>query len=140
MIEMEIFYTDPVAAIIMARDFLVEMGIKATDYEKVFGEKPDNIIGEDGLIKLYPHKLVELLYSGYMGCSLYVLPNSYSIFSPQIGDLLLGSFSSGYLQYYLYVDKYYPKHGLQINKAKLSDFDVVKIIQRDGKPFFWPEG
>ncbi|HEU5377327.1 MAG TPA: hypothetical protein VFV38_18005 [Ktedonobacteraceae bacterium] len=136
---MKLFYTDQLAALIMARDFFVNVGLTAADYEAVFGDNRHDLIGEDSLIILYPHKLVELISSGYTGCSLYVLSSSYPCFRPQVGDLLLGRFPGGDLHYYLYVEEYYPGHGLQINTLKLLDFEVQKIIQRNGKPFFWPE-
>lgn len=122
----KLFYADPLAAIIMARNFLVEVGLTVTDYEAVFGTKRHDLIGEDGLIILYPHKLVELLSSGYMGCSLYVLSSSYSVFEPQAGDVVL---MIGGVPVLLVEEHLDDPFGICFSA----------IIQRNGKPFFWPE-
>lgn len=108
----KLFYTDPLASAYMAREFGVEYRAKPSGLAVTCDVSLDDGMGKS--INIKPN-----------GDVYYIHPDSYHIFEPRVGDYV--SFRKD-KEVYL-VDEY-------------SSWDVPpdKIIQRNNKPFFMPEG
>ncbi len=118
----KLYYTDPLAAAYMAREFGVKyenctFDTKITSFREI----------SKGLIK---GREIDW-FDRY-----YIHPDSYHIFEPQGIDLIE-----------VITPENYPHHALQVHLMyyrgrgyrAIQDNESVKIIQRNNKPFFWPE-
>lgn len=128
------FYNDPLAAAYMAREFGVQLqywysGIKAIypDRIEIFGEEfreiPQN----------WHTSLADILGGGMHlnHARYYIHPDSLPIFEPRMGDLceFTRYDDDGEL-----IENEFAEYG---NVFPIGIPDL--IIQRDNKPFFWPE-
>jgi hypothetical protein len=112
---MIMFYDDPLAAAYMAREFGVKLDRDTTAAHK----KAD-----------YINRLLGSVCGGNIGKVspvMYIHPDSLHIFEPQVGDYVQFGEDHYGLFKKLRSDKYY------------ENFVGVKIIQRNNRPFFWPE-
>ncbi len=126
---MKRYYTDPLAAAFMSREFGVELNKYVTTPASAKG------IGYTSFKKApYKSAVRDELYSKTR--KYYIHPDSYHIFEPQAGDV---GFDRGCTA---------ACHVRIINERRWcfdSDpqgwpmCDGFKIIQRDNKPFFWPK-
>ena len=113
MTEEKLYYTDPLAAAYMAREFGV------------------NIIDADG--DSCNHESIDwAMFIAMDFDQLYIHPDSYHIFEPQVGDLVTHEY-------------YCPECSESLTTwgeafSQQLDSGEYKIIQRNNKPFFWPEG
>ncbi len=138
----KLFYTDPLAAAYMAREFGVEILIENIRYQPDNGEDP-NILTSD----------YQKIIDAFTFNSGDVSPDSYHIFEPQVGDLILDTDEDNetFVQWvlekgddeYIVDDRLYNgkvRSGAYNNgydsKVFFDQFD--KIIQRNNKPFFHP--
>jgi len=114
----KLFYTDPLAAAIMARDF----GVKIQGYYNVTKNLGDVLSWENIMESRHFPKY-------------YVHEDSYHIFEPQDGDLGV-DIKGNYAEYILDEDD-------ELYWASIDDElfrqTTAKTIQRDSKPFFNPE-
>jgi len=152
------FYTDALAATIMQRDFGVRFakylgddfreieiklepdsghrGITGSDIGRndflkiVFTTNLVFKIGDDGDWQFEPHWKENIIPP-----ILYIHPDSLPIFQPQVGDVLFLKNTGSPYEDDIGESIVYSK---TINKNYLNDFDELKIIMRNGKPFFMP--
>ena len=111
MIMEKLYYTDPLASAYMAREFGVEL------------------INEDGH-KYYVRNIITMHNLG----KLYIHPDSYHIFEPQVGDVFSTTRADATSVEFVMSD-------IRATEFKhLIITQGAKIIQRNNKPFFWPEG
>lgn len=126
---MKMFYTDPLAAAYMAREFGVEI---VGAFEKLVPEQEKIFI-----LQIPFREWFEILLDsrnmrinqGYRKPDrYYVNDDSLPVFEPKVGDVGHNGEQAGDFR-----DKgfFETDEGLEVDKCK--------IIQRDGKPFFWPE-
>lgn len=108
---MKKFYTDPLAAAYMHREFDVDYALSDP-----FNTEVMNYASLEDRIKRDCCKPV------------YIHPDSYHIFEPQVGDMVIASDST-------WCAITVCDHGYA-DMAKRKEY---KIIQRNNKPFFWPE-
>lgn len=135
---MRYFYTDPLEAAYMAKHY----GMR---FNRPTNMNDSGFYTED-FSDWYGCGLTEVMYGGGFG-KFYIHPDSLAILEPQVGDLFVGH--NGLFR----VDEtHYPKEGGGWEPGpcwKLVDGyhryfpdafgDERKIIQRQGKAFFWPE-
>lgn len=113
----KLYYTDPLAAAYMAREF----GVKLQAHYNVTQNLGDALTYDEIVLMLDFERF-------------YIHPDSYHIFEPRAGDVMIteipGTSSvevvSSDIRAREFIDHLVEKRG-------------AKIIQRQGKPFFWPE-
>ena len=121
------YYTDPLAAAIMARDFGVKLTNKPgeqIEFSNVFGGVSWKMITDDAF------------YTGKRFC---IHTDSHHIFDPQVGDLVTINYSDEYIlkvsedcEYDL--NKAHENYrGNRISLSNINDCEF-KIIQRNNKP------
>ncbi|MBP3958377.1 hypothetical protein J8F10_24270 [Gemmata sp. G18] len=120
------FYTDPLAAAWMAKHIGMRFGF--FDERSDFREYEVPITGEDDWWRSDRGRF-------------YVHPDSLHLLEPRIGDLLV---ETGRLPIARIVDSDVDYISFGHNIAMLFATEMLRkgrarIIQRDGKPFFWPE-
>ncbi len=120
----KLFYTKPLAAEYMAK----ELGVKYTN------ESGAPLKYLDGNWYVMWSSDSPDLYTGRF----YIHPDSYRILEPQEGDIVnvdmperieVGEVVSDGL---VHISEYHALHDPKYG-------DIIKIIQRNNKPFFWPE-
>jgi len=123
----KLYYTDPLAAAYMAKEFGVKFSAKLWEHREIV----EDLFDAYDFIRRYEAQLSSEQPNGPL---IYIHPDSYHIFEPQDGDW--GRTSSGYWCYYEKDNEswWMAGHGL----TRVED-DLVKIIQRNHKPFFMPE-
>lgn len=134
----KLYYTDPLAAAYMAREFGVEFIPNVRGYSHAVidltlrGDNNEIVawLMVDGELDGWNRRIGEALKPGE---KIYIHPDSYDIFEPKVGDLYTDSnlLPSG-LYGSVVTETDYATHAFK------EDFDG-RIIQRDNKPFFWPE-
>lgn len=133
---MRYYYTDPLEAAYMAREFGVRF---YTDDEDV--PEPDREFGWEKCRSRDKLADFEGYYSNLCEANkLLIHPDSYHIFEPIAGDWL--NVSSDSMQgYHLFddTDDYDGKSIYSKHRGSFCPVSNLKIIQRDNKPFFWPE-
>jgi len=119
---MRYYYTDPVAAAWMAKHFGMQF---------IFGDLK------------YPELAILRRVQRREEMTVYIHPDSEYLLQPQDGDIVIecyGDLTKGYpLQIIgkcVGISEYACRFGDETIYEKGDDF---KIIQRNGKPFFWPE-
>ena len=141
--EKKLYYTDPLAAAYMAREF----GVKFTTTQKQRVKR--------GVPARYTHikKKVELSNPWSIACSsyknkkLFIHPDSYYIFEAQLDDIEQAT--DCVINPEMCINKVvedevphkmYPYSVIHQTPANLMLKEGVgQIIQRNNKPFFWPE-
>lgn len=131
---LKMYYTDQIAAAYMAREF----GVK-------FEESISFLTAQgwqDQLRDLHPEKLMDDDFAPSLG-RYYIHPDSLPIFEPMVGDLVTAK--NDFVQYVAFVEKEglakcnYHQPMVILKQDGQCPFKVTSIIQREGKPFFWPE-
>ena len=125
----KLYYTDPLASAYMAREF----GVKFINYDN--GDREygfDDII--DSPIGLYDNVDAMVVYPHPRDhYKLYIHPDSYHIFESMAGDVFRTTRADAISVEFIMSD---------IRAIEFKNFiktQGAKIIQRDNKPFFWPE-
>ena len=138
----KLYYTDPLAAAYMAREYAVKF--------QVLAPKGDGFGWYDFAPDWKPFAMQDSKF--------YVHPDSLSVFEPQVGDLITDYERVSITDK---ADKEFPNKFCITKTDELFDLTCLyqfilteenydnawscnhwggqKIIQRDGKPFFWPE-
>jgi len=120
----KLYYTDPLAAAYMAREF----GI-------LIGQWDD----ERGVFFTKIAWLTEQLGASSKG-KYYIHPDSYKIFEPQDKDLItLGRIEDDFFVIRENHKDWYGYDNVINRDRSFLTNDKFKIIQRNNKPFFWPE-
>lgn len=124
MKDKKLYYTDPLAAAYMAREFGVKLqGILNEKIVNIHQTNPDDAeFWTEGSEEVEPDGSESV--NSYLGKQFYIHPDSYHIFEPQVGDLLQNE-DGAFMQFLG------ASGGLKILYAK--------VIQRNNKPFFTPE-
>lgn len=134
---MKYFYKCPIEAAYMAKHFKMQFGIK--HHGKLIWD------WQDMLNIPHPAKSSEDIledYPAHTFGSLYIHPNNLDSLKPQTGDLC-SSWHKAHptmgIPYMLYGIVESDHGGLHSGGRYHSFAEDIRIIQRDGKPFFWPE-
>ena len=136
----------------MARDFGVKYQVEFfegyVDIDGVYGEIEitNEVVDYNPIIYA-----IEGEIGGMDECKLYIHPDSYHIFDPQVGDLVVKAGNIRLLdkigtighitkdkQVYLEADYHDDGGAHEGSLVHITASSKVKIIQRNNKPFFWP--
>ena len=115
----KLYYTDPLQAAYMAKEFGVDFIIKWWG-EEIIAKHSDAI--------KQPKQFVANMIMKHKAGKFCIHPDSYHIFEPQVGDLVL-------------FGKYNNHYGIfkPVAPEYADNFKLIPIIQRNNKPFFNPE-
>ena len=142
----KLYYTDALAAAYMASEFgvIFTKEIKAGLWQSSLHH--DSAIDYD--IKITPRRgrKIDKRLSPYKP-PFYIHPDSYHIFEPQVGDLVKINYGICNDEYDKSANDHYQVISLVRNKEfqlartpRYFSFNKMRrIIQRNNKPFFWPE-
>jgi hypothetical protein len=119
------FYTDPLAAAWMANHFGMRFNGWIWNDENFYFESTINADDEDDGS---PYE--------FGGAKVYVHLASLHLLEPKAGDLLEWRCKKATPPFdYSRIDKINPGDDTKVH----PDNELLQIIQRDGKPYFWPE-
>ncbi|QDP62904.1 MAG: hypothetical protein Unbinned5081contig1002_9 [Prokaryotic dsDNA virus sp.] len=105
----KLYYADPLSAAYMAREFGVKMYIEGSNVE---------LNSWNDFFVEYGGGTIDAFSDEF-----YVHPDSYHIFEPQVGDVFEDA-----------------NHRiLKKHKHTIAVIHPITIIQRNNRPFFWPE-
>ncbi|WP_435008059.1 hypothetical protein P12x_005328 [Tundrisphaera lichenicola] len=125
---MRYFYTDPLAAAWMAKHFGMKLLVDKDDEGGLVDAGARFIDCDDTFRELWQHDF------SYLG-KLYVHPDSVGLLEPHVGDLCRMQWLDGSIS----VREWEASDDLT-DAALERDVRVKpEIIQRNGKPFHWPE-
>jgi len=140
----KLYYTDPLAAAYMSREF----GVEYHKLGKIANWKVWQIDGEvDGAIFIDPKIMSHIDFLHDFGGKFSIHPDSLHIFEPQEGDYIYfdnefgenrDEYGIGEVSISLWTDEVLSVRWGNIG-LRLNECENVRIIQRNGKPFFWPE-
>ena len=138
----KLYYTDPLQAAYMAKEFGVDFVIKWWG-EEIIAKHSDAI--------KQPKQFVANMIMKHKTGKFCIHPDSYHIFDPQVGDLVVKAGNIRLLdkigtighitkdkQVYLEADYHDDGGAHEGSLVHITASSKVKIIQRNNKPFFWP--
>lgn len=134
---MKKYYTDPLAAAYMAREFGVKLVSRHTDEQMEEYDVPESGRYFDwwngAIVDGWSHDIEMIAdavkYIEAASDKIYLHPGSYNIFEPMVGDMCKCIETDVNGEDWDFVGPY----------ATIDPDNFDSIIQRQGKPFFWPE-
>lgn len=130
MVDKKLYYTDPLAAAYMAREFGVRF-FDGTKDDELKAIRYDNCIKWAYSSGIFPDGERVDSFSFYKGERFYIHPDSLSIFEPKVEDLMTEGKTI--------VEHVYKTIDKQVMSRGHLFYSPYKIIQRNNKPFFMPE-